>query len=407
MRGQGRIYRRNGSAFWWCAYYLRGKQYRQSTGETDVKKALKFLNRKIMEVGADKIGAKVFVAPKQERVTINEILADLVEHYKRGGKKGIPREVSPQMKSHLQRLRDFFGTSRAMFVGSKDVEAFRAQLKTEKKANATINRSLQLLSQAYKYAVNSDPPKLNRALKIERLDESGNRRKGKFTPAEAEMVACSLPPYMADVARFAYETGARASEILKLHWSYVDRDGINVPGAIIKNREDRSIALTEEIEEILNRRRRDTRPGCDLIFHHLGQQISDYRKCWHTACVSNGLGAYYCRACRDAEGRYVSQLDAEKKCPCCGKKWEVPKYIGRIFHDFRRSASYEMWKAGSSEADCMKATGHKTASMFKRYADLFSKEEDQARQREVQARRREWRKSQPANVVAMPKRAVQ
>jgi hypothetical protein len=36
-------------------------------------------------------------------------------------------------------------------------------LKAEKKANATVNRSLQLLSQAYSYAVTSDPPKLNRA----------------------------------------------------------------------------------------------------------------------------------------------------------------------------------------------------------------------------------------------------
>jgi Cytochrome bd terminal oxidase subunit I len=30
-----------------------------------------------------------------------------------------------------------------------------------------------------------------------------------------------------------------------------------------------------------------------------------------------------------------------------GKSWgENPKYIGRIFHDFRRSAAHEVWKAG-------------------------------------------------------------
>ena len=28
-------FQRKGSAFWWCAYYLRGKEYRESTGETD------------------------------------------------------------------------------------------------------------------------------------------------------------------------------------------------------------------------------------------------------------------------------------------------------------------------------------------------------------------------------------
>jgi len=61
-----------------------------------------------------------------------------------------------------------------------------------------------------------------------------------------------------------------------------------------------------------------------------------------------------------------------------------------------------MWKAGSSEQDCMETTGHKTPSMFRRYADLFSKDEKLARQREVQQRRNEWRRAQ-ANVVPMTK----
>ena len=193
-----------------------------------------------------------------------------------------------------------------------------------------------------------------------------------------------------------------------MRWNYLKDDGIDVPGAITKNREDRTIALTEELEEILDRRRKDARPGCDLIFHNDGEAIVDYRKCWHTACVTNGLGAYYCRECRAAEGGYQSKLDAEKKCPRCGRKWvDNPKYIGKLFHDYRRSAAHEAWKAGSSMEDCKRLTGHKSDSMFRRYADLFSKDEERAIQRQVQDRRREWRKAQAANVVAMPKRSVQ
>jgi integrase len=372
----------------------------------DETKARKFLNLKLKQVHADQIGARPFVGPEQERVKVNEILDDLVSHYKRGGRRGIPREVTAQMTSHLKRVRDYFGEQRAVRVGSRDVEAFIARLKDEKRANATINRSLQLLSQAYQYAVSGDPQKLSRALKVERLDESGNRRKGKFTPTEAELVAASLPPYMSDVAKFAYETGARAGEILQLRWGHLDGDAIRVPGEITKNRDDRCIVLTDELEEILARRKRNTRPGCDLIFHNDGRAISDYRKCWHTACVSNGLGAYFCRDCRDVGGRYLCVLDAAKKCVGCGKKWEVPKYIGRFFHDFRRSAAHELWKAGSSAEECMTVTGHKTASMFKRYADLFTDEEQRARQIAVQQRRREWRTSQTEKVIAMPKRVA-
>ena len=70
------------------------------------------------------------------------------------------------------------------------------------------------------------------------------------------------------------------------------------------------------------------------------------------------------------------------------------------------SAAHEAWKAGSSVDDCMKITGHKTSSMFKRYADLFSGEEKRAQQREVQSKRREWKKAQAENVITMPKRTA-
>ena len=86
-----------------------------------------------------------------------------------------------------------------------------------------------------------------------------------------------------------------------------------------------------------------------------------------------------------------SVLDANRRCPSCGQKWANPKYLGKFFHDFRRSAAYEMWKAGSTIEDCKQVTGHKTDAMFKRYADLFSEEEVRNRQREVQRKRHEWR----------------
>ena len=54
----------------------------------------------------------------------------------------------------------------------------------------------------------------------------------------------------------------------------------------------------------------------------------------------------------------------------------------------------------------MKITGHKTSSMFKRYADLFSDEEKRAQQLAVQSKRREWKKAQAGDAVAMPRQAA-
>src|SRR5437763_842795 len=42
-RGDGRIFARKGTKLLWCQYSLRGKQYRESTGETDEQKAGKYL----------------------------------------------------------------------------------------------------------------------------------------------------------------------------------------------------------------------------------------------------------------------------------------------------------------------------------------------------------------------------
>jgi hypothetical protein len=64
--------------------------------ETDEKKAQKYLNRKLKEIHADQIGARVFVAPKQERITVSELLDALVTRYELKGKR------SPQFDSHIR-----------------------------------------------------------------------------------------------------------------------------------------------------------------------------------------------------------------------------------------------------------------------------------------------------------------
>lgn len=199
----------------------------------------------------------------------------------------------------------------------------------------------------------------------------------------------------------------RSGEIRKLSWSHLEADAIRVPGAITKSGEAVQIALSEEIKDILARRRSDRRPGRDLIFHRNGKPIKDYRDCWISACVCLGLGAYYCRTCRDAEGNYLSKLDADRKCAMCGRSSSrKAKYIGQLFHDFRRSAADEGWKAGSSIDECKEITGHRSDAMFKRYADLFSDEERRERQRSAQDKRREWKKAQADKVVVMPRHTV-
>ena len=107
-----------------------------------------------------------------------------------------------------------------------------------------------------------------------------------------------------------------------------------------------------------------------LIFHRNGEPVGDFRKAWATACVMAGLGKLVCPECKGA-------VDADHKCANCSREWDRDelKYVGRIFHDFRRTAVRDMVRAGVPETVAMSISGHKTRSMFDRYN--ISNERDQ------------------------------
>ncbi len=355
MRGNGRIFQRKGSAFLWCAYYLRGKEYRESTGKADPKEAEKFLNRRLKEVGADQIGAKTFVGPQQERIRVSELLDSLEADYKLRGKD------SPQFRAHLKHIRDCFGTWRAVEVTAEAVDKYIAERLENGTAAATINRGTQLLNQGFSLAM--ERKHLSTAPRIRHLSERGNARQGFFSDAEFRAIADNLPDYLHDFTRFGYLTGWRKGEIASLRWEDVDSDIIRLRGENAKNGEARAVTLDGELAELIERRKfaRQVKANggvmlAALVFHNDGDPVGDFRKAWATAAAAAGLGQFICRSCKQPVNGH--------KCEQC--KTDA-KYVGRIFHDFRRTAVRNMVRAGVQERVAMSISGHKTRSIFDRY----------------------------------------
>ncbi len=214
-------------------------------------------------------------------------------------------------------------------------------------ANATINRELAWLKHMFRLAV--DAGKLMTKPKIVLLKED-NARQGFFERAQYEAVVRHLPEELRPVVQFAYITGWRAnSEVLTLEWRQVDfKSGeVRLEPGTTKNGEGRTFPFTKQLRALLEaehaEHERLKKQGVVVpwVFFRMvakgrggdkrPKRITSFIKAFKAACVRAG-------------------------CP------------GRIPHDLRRSAVRNLEQAGVPRSVAMKLTGHKTESVYRRYA---------------------------------------
>jgi integrase len=112
-------------------------------------------------------------------------------------------------------VRDHFKDWRAVEINFRAIETYITKRREEGKANATINRELELLRRALRLA--HDRQLLPSIPKVRVLTEN-NTRQGFFERPDLEAVVAALPDYLRDLTRFAYLTGWRKGEIISLKW---------------------------------------------------------------------------------------------------------------------------------------------------------------------------------------------
>lgn len=329
--GDGTVYQHG--ARWWIQYFHEGRRYREPGGldgrgaktEGEAKKRLKARMREIY--------GNTFITNEEARVTVGELLDDLMTHL-RTRQAASARTV----QSHLKHVRDELGSKRAAQVTTAMVEAHIEGQQKAGKANATINRQTGALRQAFNLAARRKPPKLSRVPYIPMLRED-NARQGFVAPATFHAIIAGLPSHLADLATFAYMTGWRKGHVLNLRWDQVDFDGGRVSsGTKAKNKQAPGLPMSKALRALLERRwaARRYQAGkatgiSTYVFHGgNGKAVVDFKRSWATACTAAG----------------------------------VP---GVLFHDLRRSAVRNMVRAGVHQNAAMRISGHKTQAMFTRY----------------------------------------
>jgi integrase len=317
------------SAVIWLKYRDALGVLRRESSETEKEQEAKRLLKQ--REGAAVEGRVVI--PRADKVTVAELLDELKQEYTANARRSIRR-----LGFSIQRLTPFFGHLRAARLTSADVTRYKTQRQGEGAANGTINRELAALKRALMLAHRAE--RIARMPFIEMLQEA-NAREGFFEREQFEAVCRHLPEPLRPLATFAYITGWRTkSEVLPLRWRQVDFEvgTVRLEPGTTKNREGRTFAMTPELRACLEAQRertenlqRSTSQVIPFVFHRQGKPIKDYRGAWRNACERAG----------------------------------VP---GRIPHDFRRTAVRNLERAGVSRSVAMKMTGHKTESIYRRYA---------------------------------------
>jgi integrase len=341
MRGDGTVYLRGQVC--WIKFYRNGEPVREAArdkdghGITDAVAAQKFLRNRLKELHGEEVGGPAFITASAKKTTCGDLLDGLKADYELRGKD------SAQNLSYIELTREYWGGKLAVGVKAEQIDAYIQKKLAEEYRPASINRRLQVLSQAFGLAVRRGT--LARAPYICHLSEKGNERQGFFSEQEIMDVLAALPDDgLRDFAEWASETGQRKGEIEQLTWNMVEGDELRIPTPVCKNGRGRVLPIGPELRVILDRRKKarrvvsldKTEQLSELIFHRGdARPVGDFKKSWRTAT-------------------------------------KTAKCAGRLFHDFRRTAARRFIAAGINQNTAKAVTGHLTDSMFSRYQIISS-----------------------------------
>lgn len=318
------VYKR-GRKFW-ITYTVRGKQQFESAGH-DRRLAERLLEQRRAQVLLGEF------APKARQVRLKQYTKEYLAWAK--AKKASWRRDKSSIV-HLERhLGDLFLTEIRHSVIER-YQQVRAQEMTPKGGHptpATINREVtcltKLLSLAKRDRIIAEHP----ARGVGRLPEH-NERTRVVNDDELETLLGKASPWLRAVIIVGAETAMRANELATLTWAEVDLKAgfIRLASHQTKNRTARAVPLSEPAIEALKALPRPIRGG-RVFTRKRGKPLAD--------------GGSISSAFRDLK-----------------KKVGLPDIW---FHDFRRTRATRWRRDGHDYFRIMKATGHKTMAVFKRY----------------------------------------
>lgn len=247
-----------------------------------------------------------------------------------------------KLEDSINHLSSYLAGVRAMHITAGKIEDYIFHReKKEGAARGTVYGEIQNLKRMFRIANKKEG--LNHHPDFPEGFKPDNARQGFFEEEQFWAVAKRLDEDVRPIALFAYYTGWRKNEILKLDWANnvdMKRGKVRLLPGTTKNGKGRIFsygelpalkALIEHQRKRADEIERNTgMPVTHVFFRSNGRPVKSFKAAWAKATEAAGVG-------------------------------------DRIFHDLRRTAVRNLIDAGVPEHTAQTITGHLTRDVFDRY----------------------------------------
>jgi integrase len=313
------------SPVWWIAYKTKDgwtRETSKSTAKIDAQRLLR-----------DKEGA-VDRGTHGQRWTFEDAKKAVLLDYKVNKR----RSLDVFERRIVKHLEPAFKGWELGDITTTVLREFQATRQAAGASNAEINRELDAISKMFKLAIQDG--KLFAKPHIPKLKEA-KPKTGFVTDGEFTAIRDNLEPHMRNVWAFQYLTGWRSSEVLALRWDHVNGTEIRFTEQTKGDEAARPFPITKALKRVLDEQRKLT---AHLKAPHVFVFVKGKKMAGRPITYMGYLHAF-----NDAR-------DAAKARP------------DLIPHNCRRTAIDRMERLGIARSTAMVMVGHKTESVYRRYA---------------------------------------
>lgn len=269
---------------WHIEKVIAGQLIRQSTGETELEQAERYLAQLIENRRKEKVYGE-----RLDR-TFNQASARYIDEYSH--KRSLDRDIAT-----LKAIMPYIGEVALLKIHSGTLDDFIKDRKKSGISAGTLNRDMAIVRRVLSLSARLWRDDQGRAwldtVPMLPTIEGIKRKPRPISWQEQEALLKALPAYLADMTLFALNTGLRDQEICAMKWSDECKvNGLDTTVFIIseeraKNEHERIVPLNSVAQSIVASRRGNQ---SDFVFDYEGRKLLRINnKAWRKARESVDL----------------------------------------------------------------------------------------------------------------------